>query len=87
MATAIVRKTFENIEIRFGLDNIMPKLDKFVLKAFNQLSHNQKISGLLVASFLLCLPNYYFPTLVIKTINIVLLKIKFKLIFSGQDFN
>lgn len=51
------------------------------------LLHNWKVSGLLIASFLLSLPNHYSSIVVVKTINITLLKTKFELILSGLDFN
>lgn len=62
-------------------------LNKFALKAFNQFSFNRKVSRPLNASFLLDLPNYYFSKVVVKTININLLKTKFLLILSSQNCN
>ncbi len=47
-----------------------PSLDKFFLKAFNRLSHDRKISGPLVTSYLLDLPDHYSPKANMKTINI-----------------
>lgn len=38
------------------ITNMRP--DKFVLRTFNYLAYNQKISGLLEASYLLRLSNY-----------------------------
>ena len=35
MATVMVRKTFENLDIKSGPDNIPLRLNKFVLNAFN----------------------------------------------------
>lgn len=84
---ARVKKTFEDIDIRFGLDNATSSLDKFALKAFNQLFYDRKVSRSLVDSFLLGLPDHYSPTLVEKTIYIELLKTKFELMPSSQDFN
>lgn len=51
------------------------------------MSHNREVSGPLVASFLLDLLDHYSPKAVVKTINITLLKSKFLLILSGQNFN
>lgn len=46
--------------------------DKFVFKAFNYLIYNQKINNLLVASYLLKLPNYYTLLNNIKFLNLVI---------------
>lgn len=45
------------------------------------------MSELLIASFMFNLLNYYFLIAVVKTINIALLKTKFKLILNSQNFN
>ena len=89
IAAAIVRKTFDNHDnnITTGSSNYTPTFDKFALKAFNQLFHDRKISGLLVASYLLNLPDYYSPKAIGKTINITLLQAKFLLILNGKSFN
>ena len=85
MAAAIGRKAFNNYDkdLTITLANYMPILDKFALKAFNQLFHNQKISGLLIASYLLNLLDNYSPKANLKTINIALLQAKFLLILNG----
>ena len=70
IAAAMVKKVFKNLDIKSGLANAISSLDKFALKEFNQLFHNCKVSGPLIASFLLGLPDYYSPTIVVKTINI-----------------
>lgn len=79
MAIAIVKKTFENYNKNAILifANYILILDKFALKAFNQLFYHWKVSGLLIASFLLNLLDLYFLKAVVKTININLLKKKF----------
>lgn len=79
MATTIVRKTFENHDKNsiFSPTSYIVRLNKFVLKAFNQLYHNNEINKQLVASFLFDLLNYYFLKVAMKTINIALLKAKF----------
>lgn len=51
----------------------MPTLDKFILKAFNRLFHDCKISRPLVANFLLGFLDHYTPHTSIKTINIYIL--------------
>ncbi len=89
MAAAIVRKAFDNHDkdSTNSSANYTPSLDKFALKAFNRLSHDWEISGPLVASYLLDLPDHYFPKVNIKTINIALLRAKFSLISNSQSFN
>lgn len=87
MAIAINRIIFENLDIRSSITNTLLKLDKFILKSFNWLLYIQKISRLLVVSFLFDLINHYFIIVVVKTLNIILLKTKFELILSDQDFN
>ena len=64
----------------------MPTLDKFLLKAFNRLSYNREVSRLLVAGFLLDLPDHYTPNAPIKLINLFVLKTKFPLLISRQNF-
>lgn len=83
MAATIIRKTFENLDTRLTTTNALLELDKFALKMFNQLLYNQKFSESLVVSFLLGLLDYYFPIIVVNTINIILLKTKFKLILGS----
>ncbi len=89
MAAAIVRKAFDNYDnnITTGSSNYTLTLDKFTLKAFNQLSHDREINGPLVASYWLNLPNHYFLKVIVKTINIALLQAKFLLILNSQNFN
>ena len=85
MAVAIIRKAFKN------QDKPGPKplfytsnLDKFLLKAFNKLSYNYKVSGPLVVRFLLDLPT---SNASVKSINISVLRDKFSLLISGQNYN
>lgn len=89
MAMTLVRKAFEDHDKNSILDsaNYTPMLDKFALKAFNQLSYDHEVSGPLVASYLLDLPNHYSSQVIVKSININLLKIKFPIILNGQNFN
>ncbi len=51
--------------------------DKFALKAFNKLAYNREISGPLIASLLLGLPEHYTMSSHIKFINIGLLCSRF----------
>ena len=88
MAIAIIRKAFEDQDkANPGPLSYTPNLDKFSLKAFNRLSHNRKISRPMVAGFLLDLPDHYTPNTPIKSINISVLKNKFLLLISRQNFN
>ena len=89
MAVAIVRKAFDNHDkdLTSTSVNYILTLDKFTLKAFNQLSHNWEISGPLVASYLLHLPDHYSQMKNLKMINIALLQAKFLLILNSQNFN
>lgn len=59
------------LNIRVGLP------DKFALKAFNRLAYDREISGPLVASTLLGLPDHYTRPCNVKTINIKLLRDRF----------
>lgn len=65
----------------------MLTLDKFLLKAFNRLSHDCEVSRPLVAGFLLDLLDYYTPNTSDKLINLFILKAKFLLLISRQNFN
>ena len=88
MAAAIVRKAFEDRDKPGpGLPSYLPTLDKFLLKVFNKLLHNREVSGPLVAGFLLDLPDHYTPNAPIKSMNLFVLKIKFLLLISRQNFN
>ena len=88
MAAAIVRKAFEDQDKPGpGPPSYTPNLDRFSLKAFNRLSHDHQVSGPLVAGFLLDLPDHYTPDAPVKSINISVLKDKFPLLISGQNFN
>ena len=70
-----------------GPSNNTPIFDKFALKVFNQLFHDEEISGPPVASYLLNLPDHYSLKAIVKTINIALLQAKFLLILNSQNFN
>ena len=51
------------------------------------MSYDWEISESLVASYLLNLPDHYYPKAIVKTINITLLQAKFLLILNSQSFN
>lgn len=80
-----MRKTFNNYDndLTYSFTNYILFLNKFVLKAFNSLFYNWKISALLVANYLLNLSDHYFPKINLKTINITLLQAKFLLILNS----
>ena len=48
-------------------------LDKFALRTFNRFAYNWEISGPLVASYLLSLPDYYILSDNVKSINLTIL--------------
>ena len=85
MTEALVRKILEdyNKNSSSSFINYILILVEFVSKIFYWLSYNKEVSGPLAASFLLNLPNYYSLKAIVKTINPVLLKIKFQMILSG----
>lgn len=88
MVVAIVRKAFEDRDKPSpGPPSYTPNLDKFLLKTFNRLSHNYEVSGPLVAGFLSDLLDHYTPDASIKSINFSVLKNKFLLLISKQNFN
>lgn len=75
MIVAIVRKIFDNHDkvSTSILPLYIPILYKFILNIFNQLSHDQNISGLFIISYLLNFLNYHFPKVIVKIFNIALL--------------
>lgn len=88
MAVAIMRKAFEDRDKSGpGLPSYMPTLDKFLLKVFNRLSHNYKVSRSLLAGSLLDLLNYYTFNTLVKSINLSILKTKFLLLIFRLNFN
>lgn len=88
MAAAIVKKVFKD-QNKLGSKPLsyMPTLVKFLLKAFNSLLHNCEVNKLLVAAFLLDLPNHYTSNALVKSINLSILKTKFPLLIFKQNFN
>ncbi len=75
MVATIVKKAFDDHDkdSTNSPANYTHSLDKFALKAFNRLSHDREISGPLVASYLLNLPDHYSLKVNMKTINIAFL--------------
>lgn len=88
IATVIIKKIFKNQKKNsFRLSFYSLNIDKFLLKIFNRLSYNYKISKVVIARFLLNIPDYYTLNVLIKSINISILKAKFLLLISKQNFN
>lgn len=88
MIIVIVRKAFKNWDKPdLGPLVYYSNLYKFLLKVFNRLLYNYEVSRLLVVRFLLDLLDYYTFNTFIKLINISMLKIKFLLLISKQNFN
>lgn len=88
MSVAIVKKAFEDRNKSDSrLPFYTPNLDKILLKAFNRLSYNCEVSRPLVARFLLNLLHHYTPNTPIKSISISVLKDRFLLLISRQNFN
>ncbi len=72
IGAAFVKKAYDKVQSNA---NIITQVgpDKFALRAFNCLAYDREISGLLVASYLLGLPNYYTLSNNMKSINLALL--------------
>ena len=85
MTIIIIKKMVKNYDknIIFTFTNYILILNIFILKLLNQLSHNKKVNRLLITNFLFDLLDHYFLNIIIKIINITLLKTKFLLILSN----
>ncbi len=69
---AFKKKTYDDMQLSANvITNIPP--DKFALRAFNHFAYNQGISGPLVASSLLKLPDHYTLSDNIKSRNLAIL--------------
>lgn len=81
MAIAIVKKIFDNYENQLGFKSgiYILLLIKFLLKIFNQIFHNWKVSSFLVVNFLLNFPNF-------KSIYFSILKTKLLLFWKNSNF-
>ena len=90
MSTAIVQKEYEDAQSKvIATDFLLPignvNLDKFALWTFNKLAYEQKVSRLLVASYLLELLDHYSHDILLRRINLNLLRFCFiSIIFHGS---
>lgn len=73
MEIVFVAKTFDDIQLLFADIIINITFDKFALKVFHHFAYNQKISNLLIDSYLLGLSNDYILLDNIKSINFIIL--------------
>lgn len=88
MAIAIIRNVFEDRDKPGSKpSSYTSNQEKFSLKAFNRLLYNCEICGLLVVEFLFDLLDHYTLNALIKSINIFVLKAKFIMLISRQNFN
>ncbi len=76
MGAAFVKKAYDNIQPSANVSSHMTP-DKFALRAFNCLAYDREISGPLVASYLLGLPDYYTLSDNVKSINLAILRKRF----------
>lgn len=78
MSVAIIWKVYENAQSKANTINFLllvryVNLNKFILQTFNRLAYEQKVDGLLAASYLLGLSNYYNHNILLWHINLNLL--------------
>ncbi len=72
MHTVFVKKAHDNIKLSANvITNVLP--DKFAFRAFNRFTYNREISGCLVTSYLLELPDYYTLSDNVKSINLAII--------------
>ncbi len=71
-----MKKAYDDMQLSANVITNMPP-DKFALRAFNCLAYNRKISGPLVASYLLGLLDHYTLLDNIKSINLIILRKRF----------
>ncbi len=71
-----MKKTYDKVQ---STANITTQVgpDKFALRAFKRLAYDREISGPLVASYLLRLPDHYILSNNVKSINLALLRKRF----------
>lgn len=63
------------------------KIDKFVLYAFNHLTYDQKINGLLALNIFFGLLKYYTPNISIKKVNLWVFRKRFSSIIFDRSAN
>ncbi len=72
IGAAFVKKAYDDMQLSANVITNLPP-DKFAFRAFNRLVYDREISGLLVASYLLRLPDHYTLLDNIKFINLAIL--------------
>ena len=72
MEAAFVKKAYDDMQSLSAEVIIYVAPGKFVLRAFNRLSYDREISGFLVASYLLGLPDHYILSNNVKFINLAI---------------
>lgn len=73
MEAAFVKKAYDDMQLSSADVITHVALDEFALKAFNCLAYYREISGPLVASYLLGLPDHYTLSNNVKSINLAIL--------------
>ncbi len=71
MGAAFVKKAYDEVQSTANITTQVEP-DKFALRAFNRLAYDREISGPLVASYLLGLPDHYTLSNNVKFINLAL---------------
>ncbi len=76
MGAAFVKKAYHDMQPSANVSlHVAP--NKFALRAFNRLAYDWKISGPLVASYLLGLPDHYTLSDNVKSINLAIFRKRF----------
>ncbi len=73
MGAAFVKKAYDDMQPSGNISSHMAP-DKFALRAFNRLAYDREISGPLVASYSLGLPDHYTLSDNVKSINLAILR-------------
>ncbi len=76
MGAVFVKKAYDNMQPSANVSSHVAP-DKFALRAFNRLTYDREISGPLVASYLLGLPDHYTLSDNVKSINLSILRKRF----------
>ncbi len=76
MGAAFVNKAYDDMQSSANVITNMPP-DKFALRAFNCLAYNREISGPLVGSYLLELPDHFTLSDNVKSINLAIFRKRF----------
>lgn len=73
MSIAIIQKAYEDVQAKVMAITTLVRyvdLDKFALQTFSRLVYKREVSGYLVASYLLSLPNHYSHDIKLRCINL-----------------